>query len=243
MTGIVRMGLKGIGLGFAGIVFLGFAALVPARVLDLWHPYFIPSEAMKPTLLIGDYLIVTPAAAPERGDVLVFRHPVNAMVYISRLIGLPGDRVQMRDGVVFINDTPAPQQAAGEFVEVFGPQGVSGNMPRCENAPVAIGADCKRSHLVEALPNGIEHSVLNSDNSSFPDNTDVYPVPEGSLFFLGDNRDNSMDSRFSWQVGGPGFVPVENVTGKVRFILFSSGGAALTDVATWRSDRYLRWVE
>jgi signal peptidase I len=243
MAGHIRTGLLGLVIGLAGLVVTAFSVLVLTRVLDLGHPYFIPSESMKPTLLIGDYLIATPTKSPERGDVLVFRHPVNGNVYISRLIGLSGDRVQMRDGVVLINDTPAAQDEAGEFVEVFEPQGVNGNLPRCANDPVGMGAECRRDRLVEKLPNGRSHEILNSEDASFPDNTDAYNVPEGSLFFLGDNRDNSMDSRFSWQVGGPGFVPEENVLGRARVIVFSSAGTSLMNVVTWRADRYLRWIE
>ena len=126
-----------------------------------FQPFWIPSGSMKDTLLIGDFLFVNKMAygysrhscpfslcpfsgrllfsEPERGDVVVFRHPVNGADFIKRLIGLPGDRVQFVGGQIILNGSPLPLEPAGTFTEVFAPQGPMGHMPRCENAPVGRG--------------------------------------------------------------------------------------------------------
>lgn len=244
-----------------------FWALVIAGIFRtlFFQPFFIPSESMKDNLLIGDFLFVNKmaygysqyscpfglcpfsgrilASEPERGDVVVFRHPVSGQDYIKRLIGMPGDTIQMKEGLVYINGQVAPQEPAGDFVEIFDAQGSEGNTPKCENRPVGIGGECKRSRYIETLPGGRQHSVLNSDQSSFPDNTDVFTVPEGEYFFLGDNRDNSMDSRFSQNVGGVGFVPAENLIGRADRIMFSSAGRSLFFFWTWRGDRFFKAIE
>ena len=244
-----------------------FWALVIAGIFRtlFFQPFFIPSESMKQTLLIGDFLFVNKMAYgysryscpfaicpisgrilggdPQQGDVVVFRHPVNGQDYIKRLIGLPGDKIQMKEGVLYINDTMAPQNPDGQFVEIYDAQGAEGNTPKCENRPVGIGGDCTRSRYVETLPNGTTHTVLNSDQSSFPDNTDVFTVPVGNYFFMGDNRDNSMDSRFSPNVGGVGFVPYENLIGRADRVIFSSAGASLFFFWTWRLDRFYKAIE
>jgi len=247
-----------------------FWALVIAGLFRtlLFQPFFIPSESMKDTLLIGDFMFVNKMAYgysryscpfalcpipgrlklplisgdPQRGDVAVFRHPVSGQDYIKRLIGLPGDKIQMKEGVLYINDAVAPQEPAGKFTEIFEPQGAEGNAPKCENIPVGFGGDCTRSRYIETLPNGVKHDVLNSENGP-GDNTDVFTVPQGKYFFMGDNRDNSLDSRFIQATGGVGFVPAENLIGRADRVIFSSAGKSLFYVWTWRMDRFFKAIE
>ncbi len=180
--------------------------------------------------------------APERGDVVVFRHPVSGRDYIKRLIGLPGDRIQMRDGVLNINATPVTLKDDGNFQEVYAQQGPQRSYPNCENGSVGTGGICLKSRQIETLPNGVEHTILNirSQNS---DNTGVYLVPEGHYFFMGDNRDNSSDSRIPQNAGGVGFVPFENLIGRADRIMFSSAGKSMLFFWTWRSDRYFQGIK
>ncbi|WP_062763026.1 signal peptidase I [Falsirhodobacter sp. alg1] len=230
-----------------------------------FQPFWIPSGSMKDTLLIGDFLFVNKMAygysrfscpfafcpitgriferAPERGDVVVFRHPVTGADFIKRLIGLPGDTVQLRNGVVFINGQEVPQTPAGTFTETYERQGPMGEYPRCSNSPVGDGGVCETERLTETLPNGVTHEILNIDSNGYADNTDVYQVPDGEYFFMGDNRDNSEDSRFSQAVGGVGFVPAEYLIGRADRIIFSSAGRSLLYFWTWRPDRFFKAVE
>ncbi|MDW3181033.1 MULTISPECIES: signal peptidase I [unclassified Roseobacter] len=179
---------------------------------------------------------------PDRGDVVVFRHPVSGRDYIKRLIGLPGDSIQMRDGVVYINGEAAPQEPAGVFEETMEPQGPEGRRPRCANGPVGDGGVCQKARAIETLPGGTQHIVLDIGLQS-SDRTGVYRVPEGHYFFMGDNRDNSADSRLAQQVQGVGFVPFENLIGRADRIMFSSGGRSMLFFWTWRGDRFFKAVE
>lgn len=230
----------------------------------LFQPFWIPSGSMKDTLLIGDFLFVNKfaygyskhscpwslcpfsgrvfASEPERGDVIVFTHPADGTVYIKRLVGLPGDRIQVKDGVLFINDEEAPQEVIADFEEVKSPQGPLANMPRCTNAPVAQRAVCKKTRAIETLPGGVKHSVLDIVEGASGDNRGVFNVPDGEYFFMGDNRDNSLDSRFARQAGGVGFVPFENLVGRADRIMFSSAGSSILAFWTWRSDRYFKAI-
>ena len=230
-----------------------------------FQPFWIPSESMKSTLLIGDFLFVNKMAYgyskysspfamcpitgrvfgsdPVRGDVVVFRHPVNGSDFIKRLTGLPGDKIQVRDGLLYINGAVAPQEPDGMFEEVNEPQGSMRNRPRCENGAVGEGGICQKSRFIETLPEGRKHNVLNIDANGFGDNTDVFTVPEGEYFFMGDNRDNSQDSRYSQAAGGVGFVPFEYLIGRADRIMFSSAGSRMLYFWTWRSDRYFKAVE
>jgi signal peptidase I len=228
-----------------------------------FQPFWIPSGSMKDTLLIGDFLFVNKMAygysrhscpfsmcpfegrilfsEPERGDVVVFRHPVNGQDFIKRLIGLPGDRIQMQDGVLFINGEAATQTPDGEFIEVFERQGPAGSLPLCKNGAVGLGADCVKDKKIETLPDGTTHSVLDVRPSQL-DNTGVFTVPDGHYFFMGDNRDNSTDSRVR-QPAGVGFVPEDHLIGRADRIFFSAAGRSLFFFWQWRSDRYFKAIE
>lgn len=244
-----------------------FWALVIAGLFRtlFFQPFWIPSESMKDTLLIGDFLFVNKmaygysryscpfglcpfsgrilASEPERGDVIVFRHPVTGDDFIKRLIGLPGDRVQMKDGLLYINGEVAPQEPAGTFEEVMEPQGPMRNRPRCANGTPRDGETCIRHRAIETLPGGVRHDVLNIRDGEYGDNTEVFTVPEGQYFFMGDNRDNSQDSRYARAAGGVGFVPAENLIGRADRIMFSSAGARMWYFWTWRADRFFKAVE
>lgn len=182
------------------------------------------------------------AGEPERGDVVVFRHPVSGSDFIKRVIGLPGDTLQVSDGVVILNGSPLPQEPAGTFSEVFEPQGPQGRPPRCESGAVGQGGDCTKSRFIETLPDGTSHVVLNVTVQG-SDNTSVFRVPEGHYFFMGDNRDNSSDSRLAQLAGGVGFVPYENLIGRADRIMFSSAGRSMLFFWTWRGDRFFKGIE
>ncbi|MCC5976101.1 MAG: signal peptidase I [Rubellimicrobium sp.] len=179
---------------------------------------------------------------PERGDVVVFRHPVTGADFIKRLIGLPGDRIQMVNGILYINDQAVPQEDGGFFIETFEPQGPQGIPPRCMNGAVGLGGECIKQRFIETLPNGVSHSVLNIGMQG-SDNTGVFVVPEGEYFFLGDNRDNSTDSRVPQAARGVGTVRLEEIVGRADRIMFSSAGRSMLAFWTWRSDRYFKRIE
>lgn len=179
---------------------------------------------------------------PERGDIIVFRHPVNGTDFIKRLIGLPGDTIQVTDGVLQINGEAVKIEEKGTFDEVFAPQGPLGVRPRCANGVVGQGAVCQKERFRETLPGGHSYSILNiSDQRS--DKTGIYTVPEGHYFFMGDNRDNSTDSRFPQTVGGVGFVPYENLIGRANRVVFSSSGRSMLYFWTWRANRFFKGLE
>jgi signal peptidase I len=242
-----------------------YALLLAGLIRTLFfQPFWIPSSSMKDTLLIGDFLFVNKMAygysqhscpfsmcpfsgrilfsEPERGDVVVFKNPADGRDFIKRLIGLPGDQIQMKNGVLNINGTPVKVEAAGVFTETMAPQGPMGNQPRCENSGVQQGDDCDKTRSRETLPNGVVHDVLNISDNSAGDNTGVFTVPEGKYFFMGDNRDNSSDSRFPVP-GGVGYVPAENLVGRADRVIFSSAGSSILAFWTWRSDRYFKAIE
>jgi signal peptidase I len=253
--------------GFMETVKTVFWALVIAGVFRtlFFQPFWIPSGSMKETLLIGDFLFVNKMAygysrwscpfgicpitgrlfgtEPARGDVVVFRHPVSGADFIKRVIGLPGDRIQMRGGVLYLNDEPVPQEPAGVFTEVYERQGSAGGFPRCENAPVGQGGICEKSRYIETLPGGRQYPVLNIEDRGFADNTPVFTVPPGHFFFMGDNRDNSVDSRAPQNIGGVGMVPFDHLIGRADRVMFSSAGTSMLAFWTWRSDRFFHRLQ
>jgi signal peptidase I len=181
-------------------------------------------------------------ADPERGDVVVFRHPVTGRDFIKRVVGLPGDKVQMIDGVLTLNGSPVKLEAEGVFTETYEPQGPEGRYPRCANGPVGLGGQCEKERFVETFPNGTSHTILNVVQQG-SDRTGVYTVPDGHFFFVGDNRDNSADSRLPQTAQGVGFVPFENLIGRADRIMFSSSGRSMLFFWTWRSDRYFKAID
>lgn len=241
-----------------------YALLIAGVFRSLFfQPFWIPSGSMKDTLLIGDFLFVNKMAygyaavscpfsmcpitgrifgsEPDRGDVVVFRHPVNGTDFVKRLIGLPGDKVQMKDGKLFLNGEAATYEPVAPFVETMDKQGPIGSYPRCLGNP-GIGADCSKEKFIETLPGGFQHGVLNFTETS-TDNTPVFTVPEGEYFFMGDNRDNSTDSRVSQRRGGVGFVPFDHLIGRADRIMFSSAGRKMFYFWTWRADRFFKGIE
>lgn len=242
-----------------------YALLLAGIIRTLFfQPFWIPSGSMKNTLLIGDFLFVNKMAygysrhscpfsvcpfsgriwseEPEVGDIVVFKHPVSQIDFIKRLVGKPGDTVQMIDGVLYINDVEAKQESTGTFTEVMERQGPMGGAPRCEQGAVALGSDCNKSEFVETLPNGVQHKILNIGDG-FADNTLKSTVPEGHYYFVGDNRDNSGDSRIPASQGGVGFVPFENLIGRADRVIFSSAGRRVMYFWTWRSDRFFKRLD
>lgn len=216
-------------------------ALAIALVVRIvaFEPFNIPSGSMKPTLLEGDYLFVSKYSygysrysflfgfppfegriwegTPERGDVAVFRKPPEDDIdYIKRIVGLPGDRIQVVEGILNINGEPVKRERIEDFVDDYGR---------------------KVPQYIETLPNGREHRILEwqGDNGR-SDNTSVFVVPEGHYFAMGDNRDNSADSR---EIG---FIPAENLVGRAEILFFSTdGSAAFWEIWKWPfATRYSR---
>ena len=231
--------------GFGETVRVIIHALIIALVIRtfLFQPFNIPSGSMKETLLVGDYLFVSKfsygysyysfpfspplfsgrifGTPPDRGDVTVFRLPKeDSTDYIKRVIGLPGDRVQMKEGLLYINDVPVKRERLSDFV---------GEDP--------CGSDARVKRWRETLPNGVSYETLACVDVGFYDNTNVYTVPAGHFFMMGDNRDNSTDSRVLSAVG---YVPYQNIIGRAQMIFFSIAEGEHAWMF-WRWPTAVRW--
>lgn len=219
---------------YAGLIAIGIRTVA-------FEPFNIPSGSMIPTLLVGDYLFVSKyaygyskhsmpfspdlfegrifGALPARGDVAVFKYPRdNSTDYIKRIIGLPGDRIQVRAGRLYVNQQEVPRESLGLYT-------VEGDGPR-------ITVRRYRESL-PASPNGTprQHEILEATDDGPYDNTTEFLVPANHVFAMGDNRDNSLDSR---AMNAVGFVPVENLVGRAEMIFFSvDGSSAWWEVWSW----------
>jgi signal peptidase I len=201
---------------YAGLIAIGIRTFA-------YEPFNIPSGSMIPTLLVGDYLFVSkfsygyshfslPFAPdlfsgrifgrlPQRGDVAVFKYPRDPTIdYIKRIIGLPGDRIQVRQGELYINGDLVPRQSEGTYESD-------------ENGIRELDREYQ-----ETLPDGVKHDILKRTDEGWANNTPEYLVPPDHVFAMGDNRDNSADSRF---MDGVGFVPIENLVGRAEIMFFS----------------------
>jgi len=210
-----------------------YAVLIALGIRTVaYEPFNIPSESMLPTLLLGDYLFVSkfaygyskhslPFSPPlfdgrifespvKRGDVVVFKLPSdNSTDYIKRVVGLPGDQVQMRKGTLYINAKAVPKAEAGKFVN-----------------PDHFGNPIRYPQHLETLPGGVAHNTLDFIENNDIDNTRLFTVPAGHYFAMGDNRDNSLDSRVSGTRGGVDYIPAENLVGRAEVLFFSTNGSA-----------------
>ena len=228
-----------------------FCVLLPLALRSfLYAPFNIPSGSMKPTLLIGDYVfvskfaygyskfslpfsppsiqgrIMTEGHMPHRGDVVVFRLPTDDSIdYVKRLIGLPGDHIRVENGEVILNGTKIPRKPIANFID----EDANGNS-------ISIPA------YIETLPNGVSYTVLDQLPNGPLDNTPEYIVPAGHYFMMGDNRDNSQDSRV---LGVVGYVPAENLVGHAEIVFFSMKHP-FWQIWNWfsgfRPERFLEWV-
>jgi len=207
---------------YAGLIAIGIRTIA-------FEPFNIPSGSMIPTLLVGDYLFVSKfsygysrysmpfgpnlfsgrilGSLPERGDVAVFKLPRDpSQDYIKRIVGLPGDRIQVRRGILHINGEPVKREALGPFI-------ADGDGPRMT----------VRLYRETFPENGSTHLIVEQSDDLSLDNTPEFRVPAGQVFAMGDNRDNSLDSRVQSAVG---FIPIENLVGRAEFIFFSVDGSA-----------------
>ena len=252
MSGPVELGTKKAKAEEGGIVEtikVVIQALLIALVVRtlLFQPFNIPSGSLIPTLLIGDYLFVSKysygyskfsapfapdlfsgriwGAEPKRGDIAVFKLPSDGSTdYIKRVIGLPGDKIQMVQGRLLINGQVVPREPVQKI-----------------RTRDAFGRDVEVPTYKETLPGGVSHLIIERDgDTGYYDNTKIYDVPAGHYFMMGDNRDNSTDSRVGQNEGGVGPVPFENFVGRAEVIFFSveEGDAAWQ---FWKWPWSVRW--
>lgn len=235
-------------LGKTALIALLLAMLIRSFA---YEPFNIPSGSMFPTLQIGDYLFVEKypygysrysfpfgmmpidgriwvRSLPQRGDIIVFKLPSDPSVdYIKRIVGLPGDKIQTINGRLFINDKLVPREAA--------------SVERIQNGQ---GQEVTVTRYTETLPGGVQHPIYEQSDTQVLDNAGPFLVPEGHYFAMGDNRDNSRDSRVLDYVG---YIPFENIVGRASMIFFSENGrASLFEIWKWpfavRYDRLFHFV-
>jgi signal peptidase I len=249
-----------------GMFLLKLAAIVLIFRSFIFSPFNIPSESMQPRLLIGDYLIVSKwpygfsryslpfspplfegrifGSLPERGDVVVFKGPkTEDLDYIKRVVGLPGDIIKMRGGVLEINDKPVPKVRMTDFVTpvtqgmndkaALDNQASACSNPAFEEVLSDSATQCRYRRFRETLPNETSYEVLDlyddykgADGLQAVDDTEAFVVPEDHIFVMGDNRDRSADSRFPADGVAVGMVPVDNIVGRAQFTWFSTDGSA-----------------
>ena len=209
----------------------------------IFEPFNIPSGSMKPNLLVGDFIFVSKYSygfskhslpfsiplipgkifsnTPERGDVVVFKTPENNRTdYIKRVIGLPGDKIEIKNGIIFINGSEILRKKLNDFIDTDN---------KTSN---------KRVRMYNEYFFNKEINILDITDNGIADNTQLFNVPENHFFVMGDNRDNSQDSRFISTVG---FIPYENLVGKAQFIFFSLENARFLQIWKWpNSIRYER---
>ena len=247
------------GSGLVGLLqFVLLVALIALAVRTFAFSLFtIPSESMMSRLMPGDTIAAKKwpygyssnslpfdlplipgrwfAAEPQRGDIVIFKHPVDGTDYVKRVIGLPGDTVELRDGYVVLNGQILSQSGTDDAIVPVSPNSPCGWGGREEARP-AGGADCHYARNREYLPSGVSYEVVNYGMTP-QDNWGPREVPEGTMFLLGDNRDNSMDSRFpALPGGGIGFVAQDRLVGQAGAILWSTDGSATwLDPTSWLS--------
>ncbi|HTQ12348.1 MAG TPA: signal peptidase I [Rhizomicrobium sp.] len=228
-------------------------AVILAATTAVARPYYVPSGSMEPTLQIGDEFIASKfaygysryslpfglgpesdrrlfGAAPRRGDIVAFQLPSDpSKTLVKRVVGVPGDRIQMIAGRLWIDGAPVKLRAAGTGV-VEDDMGDKMSVPR----------------FAETLPGGVTHYILKWMQDGQYDDTRVFTVPPGHYFMMGDDRDNSLDSRADPSIGGVGFVPAENLVGRAEFVLGSVDYKAADGIWSWplhvRGSRFLKSV-
>jgi signal peptidase I len=227
------------------LLFLLFAVLLRTFIVA---PFMIPSGSMMPDMMIGDYLFVAKwpygysrfsvpfglasfggriwSAEPKRGDVVVFRYPGKDVDYVKRLIGLPGDRVQMRRGQLFLNGRAVPKVRIADWLMPVTPNSPCRYAGRIQAPTLEAGKPvCRYPRYRETLPGGRSYEVLDQYDGS-ADDTQVYLVPPGRYFMMGDNRDDSADSRFSLAEQGVDLLESDRLVGRALIVFFSTDGSA-----------------